>query len=182
MLPVTSGQSNLTKAASLLHMDGLMVFSRWRQCALLLNTFPWSHRNPNPKRHLEHFSHFCTAHGRASLYFTVGRTFPLPQNCPFPRRSGYLSNTWFLGPIRANNPNGISIDSVVFAQLTTVSPYFTMVRHFTLKVTPSHGGSGADPHVIFDIPWAHLSLQPKRHLCLFSHFCRAYYCDRQTDW
>jgi len=33
------------------------------------------------------------------------------------------SNTWFIGPIRAHNPNGISIGSAVFAQLTTEFPY-----------------------------------------------------------
>jgi len=32
------------------------------------------------------------------------------------------SNTWFHGPIRAHNPNGILIGSVVFAGLTSVSP------------------------------------------------------------
>ena len=30
-------------------------------------------------------------------------------------------NTWLLGPIRVHNPNSISIGSVVFAQLTTVT-------------------------------------------------------------
>ena len=30
-----------------------------------------------PKRHLDMFSSFCTAHGRQSLCFTVGRPFPL---------------------------------------------------------------------------------------------------------
>jgi len=35
--------------------------------------------------------------------------------------SGLPSNTWFLGPIRAHNPNGISISSAVFAGLTIVT-------------------------------------------------------------
>jgi len=42
---------------------------------------PWAHPSPYPKRHLDRFSHFCTAYSRRSLYFTMGRTFP-PQNCP----------------------------------------------------------------------------------------------------
>jgi len=42
-----------------------------------------------------------------SLYFTMGR--PFPQNCPFPWRICTPSNTWFLGPTRVLNPNGISI-------------------------------------------------------------------------
>jgi len=33
------------------------------------------------------------------------------------------SNTWFLGPIRVLNQNGISIGSAVFAQGTTECPY-----------------------------------------------------------
>ena len=35
--------------------------------------------------------------------------------------SGLPSNSWFLGPIQAHNPNGISIGSAVFAGLTTVT-------------------------------------------------------------
>ena len=37
--------------------------------------------------------------------------------------SGLPSNTWFLGPIRAHNPNSISIGSTVFAQMTAEYPY-----------------------------------------------------------
>jgi len=35
--------------------------------------------------------------------------------------SGLPSNTWFPGPTRALNPNGTSIDSAVFAGLTSVT-------------------------------------------------------------
>jgi len=34
---------------------------------------PWAHSNRQTKQHLEQFSCFCTAHSRASLYFTMGR-------------------------------------------------------------------------------------------------------------
>jgi len=37
--------------------------------------------------------------------------------------SGPPSKTRFLGPIRAHRPNGISISSAVFAQMTTACPY-----------------------------------------------------------
>ena len=63
---------------------------------------------------------FCTAHGRASLYFTMGRSFPL-KIAAFHGGSGPSSNTWFLGPIQVLNPNGISIGSAVFAGRTTVT-------------------------------------------------------------
>jgi len=43
------------------------------------------------------FNHFCTAHGRASLYFTMGRPFPL-QIAFLYGESGTPSNTWFLRP------------------------------------------------------------------------------------
>jgi len=39
------------------------------------------------KRHLDRCSHFCTAHGRESLYFTMGRPFP-SKNCRFAWGSG----------------------------------------------------------------------------------------------
>ena len=51
----------------------------------------------------------------------MGRPFPL-QNCtPSRGRSGLPSNSWFLGPTRVHNPNGISISSAVFVGLTIVT-------------------------------------------------------------
>jgi len=41
---------------------------------------PWANPSPYPKRHLDHFSSFCTAQSRASLYI-MGRHF-LPQIAP----------------------------------------------------------------------------------------------------
>ena len=86
-------------------------------------------------------------------------------------------NTCFLGPTRVQIPNGISIASVDFAQLTTERPYFKMGR-FSLKIPRSHGGSGPPAK---SNPWAQPSPQSKGHLDRFSSFCRAHYCDRQTD-
>jgi len=36
-----------------------------------------------------------------------------PQKCPFPGRSTPPPNTWFLGPIRVHDKNGISISSAI---------------------------------------------------------------------
>jgi len=49
------------------------------------------------------------------------------------------SFTWFLGPIQAHNPNGISIGSVIFAEC-----HYTLqwAAPSPLKIAPSHGGSG----------------------------------------
>jgi len=46
-----------------------------------------------------------------------------PQNCPSPWKSWTPSNIWFLEPTPFHNPNGISIFSAVFAQLTAAILY-----------------------------------------------------------
>ena len=38
--------------------------------------------SPQPKREIDRFSHFCTAHGRKSVHFTMGR--PFPPKLPLP--------------------------------------------------------------------------------------------------
>jgi len=144
-----------------------------------------AHLSSQPTRHLDWFSHFCTADGTVSLYFTTGRTFstqeiapshgdlgpnlihdslgpfkpttqtasqlvqpflhsyrspqsvpilyngpPLPpQNCPFPWGDLNPFNTWFLEPNQAHdhNPNDISIGSLIFAGLTTVTDHNVII-------------------------------------------------------
>jgi len=58
----------------------------------------------------------------ASHLYTLRWTdhFPL-KIVPFHRRSWLPSNTRFLEPTQVHKPNGISIDSAVFAGLTTVT-------------------------------------------------------------
>jgi len=51
---------------------------------------------------------------RLSLYFAMGRPFPHKIALSH-GGSKLLSSTWFLGPIRVLNPNGISIGSAIFA-------------------------------------------------------------------
>jgi len=68
------------------HTDGLIVFARWRQGAPPCNKCflgPIRIHIPQPRRHLDRFSHFCTAHRRVSLYFTMGRPFPPLKIAPF---------------------------------------------------------------------------------------------------
>ena len=71
------------------------MFTRWRHCALpcghiaatwriCLNLcFLQLTKSPQPKRQIDRFSHFCTAHNRKSLYFTMGNHFPkiAPSHC-----------------------------------------------------------------------------------------------------
>jgi len=81
-----------------------VVFARWRQCALTCGhigatwwirlklctlvspgDYDWTRAIFGPPKSTtlqsDHFSHFCTAYGRMSLYFTVGD--PFSQNCFF---------------------------------------------------------------------------------------------------
>jgi len=75
-----------------------------QNCTVLLEIWipsqymvPWAHPSPQPKRHLNQFGHFCTAHGRRSLYFTVGAHFP--EKLPLTMgRSGRHIIHHYLGP------------------------------------------------------------------------------------
>ena len=66
-----------------------------------------------------------------------------PQNCPFPWGIWTPSNTWFLGPTRVLNPNGISIGSAVLHSWPQNVPilYSRLGRPFSLKIAPSCGGT-----------------------------------------
>jgi len=114
--------------------DSSIIFVRCRQCVLprghigtawqiqvngLNLCFLWPmHPIPQPKQQIDWFNRFCTAHDKKSLYFTM--CDPFPKNCPFSRGSRSLTNSWFLGWVRAHNPNGTTIASAVFAGLTSV--------------------------------------------------------------
>jgi len=63
------------------------------------------------------FSRFCIVHVRVSSGI-LGHPLP-PSKFPLAMGGpGAPSNTWFFEPTRAHNPNGISVGSAVFAQLT----------------------------------------------------------------
>jgi len=71
---------------------------------------------------------------------------PLSQNCHFPWGIWTPSYTRFLGPIRTNNPNSISIGSAVFTQAIAECTYtLQWAVHSPLKIALSHGGS--EPHL-----------------------------------
>jgi len=53
-------------------------------------------------------------------------------------------------PIRAHNPNGISIGSAVFAEITAECPYtLQWDAPFPKKIAPSYGGSGPPSNTWF---------------------------------
>ena len=65
---------------------------------------------------------------------TVEYPYTLQWDAHFPQKiappirgSGPPSNTWFPGPTRVLNLNGISISSAVFAELTSVTDRQTML-------------------------------------------------------
>jgi len=72
---------------------------------------PWAHPSPQLKRHLDRFSRFLRAHGRASLYSTMTATLSL-KIAPSHAAICTPSNTWFLESTRTNNPNNITSGSV----------------------------------------------------------------------
>jgi len=63
-----------------------------------------------------------------------GTSLP-PKNYPFPWGIWTPSNTWFPGHTQVLNPNGISINSAVFAGLTNVTD---RTDHATRSVTICH--------------------------------------------
>jgi len=133
------------------------MWAHWRH---LTNTtkllLPSVHPSPQPKRQIDRFRRFCTDHGRKSLYFTIGD--PFPQIAPFCGRIGTPSNSWFLGPVSANNPNGITIGSADFVQVTAECHYTLQWAPIYPKLPLSMGGSGPSFNKWFTGPTRVLNL------------------------
>ena len=131
--------------------DDSIVFARWRQCGLpsgntteLVLFRPTKIHNPNGKS----IGSAVFAQLPAESPYTLqwASLFPL-KIAPSHGRSGPPSKTRFLEPIRAQNPNNISIASALFAQMTAECPYlqcrYTLqwaASSPPLKIVPSHGG------------------------------------------
>ena len=115
--------------------------AHWRHLANTIESVhPSVHSSPQPKRQIDRLSRFCTAHGRISAYNL--QWAPLSTRiAPSNGGSGPPCNTSCLGPMRAHNPNGTSIGSAVFAQMTEECPYtLQWFASFPLKIAPSHVG------------------------------------------
>jgi len=78
---VTASGQIWQKGPSLPHMDGSIVFGRWRQCAPPSNTC-FLRPTRVPKRHLDQFSHFCRAHDRDTDRPTDGARYSVCSNRP----------------------------------------------------------------------------------------------------
>jgi len=53
----------------------------------ILHMVPWANLTPQPKWDVDRLSRFCTAYGRESLYFTMGRAPLSPGISPMNQRS-----------------------------------------------------------------------------------------------
>jgi len=95
-----------------------------------------AHPSPQPKRQIDRFSHFYTAHGRKSLYFTMGG--PFPQYFPFSWGSEPHLTHDFLG----HSEPTIQTASNRFRRFRTgdrrVSLYFTMVFYNGTPLSPQN--------------------------------------------
>jgi len=100
---------------------------------------------------------FVTAHG--SVVGHVQTMSFLLQIIPSHRDLDPF-NTCFLGSTRVHDPNGISIGSAVFAQITSVCGRSCRGITFYHKIASSHEGSR--PQLIQD-SWVHPSPRPKRY-------------------
>jgi len=81
--------------------------------------------------------------------------------------------------VRFNRIRQVSIGSAVFAKLTADCP----ILYNGPPLPPSRFSLpmwDVDLRLIYG-SLGHSSPQPKLHLDRFSRFCRAHYCDRQTD-
>jgi len=85
----------------------------------------------------------------------------------------HLSNVCFFGPTRVHNPNGISIGSAIFAQLTVAH----LAAPSPFKLVPSY--RYLDVHLTwFPGP---TQVHSEQYLDRFSRCCTAHDRDRQTD-
>jgi len=111
----------------------------------------------------------------------IARACISPNNCPFARGIWAPYNTCFLGPTRDHNPNGISVCSVVFAQMTEECPYTLQWDDPSLlKIALSHGGSGPPSNTWFPGPTRVLNLNGiSIGSAVFAGLTRV--TDRQTD-
>ena len=80
---------------------------------------PWAQPHPQLKRHLNWFSCFCIAHGRASLCFTMGRPFPFKIALCHGRSGPHLIHD-FLGPSKPTTQVASRSVLPFFEGLTTV--------------------------------------------------------------
>jgi len=96
-----------------------------------------AHLSPQPKRQIDRFSRFCTAHSRKCLYFAMGNPFlpKLPLSMVESGPPPIISWTHL-----SQQPKHL-VRFSHFAQMTAGCPYtLEWDAPFPLKIAPSHGG------------------------------------------
>jgi len=112
--------------------------AHWHHLAnTIKHVLPSAHLSPHPKRQIDRFSRFCTAHGRKCLYFTMGDPFPIALS------RGDRDLHLFHDTLRHTEPTiqtaSRSVELFSHRQPHSV-PRLTMGVPFP-KSAPSHGGS-----------------------------------------
>jgi len=163
------------KTASPSQTDGSIVFARWRHWHHLANTIELvlllAQPSLQPKLQIDWFSHFCTAHGRKSLYFAMGDSFPkialfMGELDPHPIHDS-LSQT---DPTVQATSRSVQLFSHRWPQSV---PILHNAMPLSLLKLPLPNG-GIWTLIYYMVPWVHLSPQPKLRLDRFSRFCRAH--------
>jgi len=106
-----------------------LVVQRCHLVNVIELVLPSAYLSPQPKRQIDRFSHFCTAHLWNVPILYSGQ--PFPPKLPLLMGIWTPSNSWFLGPIRAHNPNIISFGSAVLQG----SLVYRLTDHTTRSVT-----------------------------------------------
>jgi len=91
------------------------MWAHWRHLANMIELLlPSAHPSPQPKRQIDRFSCFCTAHDRKSLYFTMGNPFPQiapshegygPHSSPSPKGGAPIFGPYLLQPTGCRDQN-----------------------------------------------------------------------------
>jgi len=127
--------------------------THWRHQANTIKlVLPSGHWSPQPKRQLNPFGLFGTAHGRVSS----GKLVP-PGKCDW-------TCAYFDSPKSTTQMATRSVQTFLHSSRQILYNG----RPFPLKLLLPMGISGLPCNTI---PWAHLSPKPKRHLHWFSRFC-----------
>jgi len=150
------------QAASPPHMDGSMIFARWRQCTLHLihaSFGPPESKSRTASRSVQPLLHRSW---QSVPILHNGPPYLFPSELPHPMEgSGPPSNTWFLGPTRVLNPNGILTSSAVFWGLTDVTDWqadhatgtVTIGRLYTHSTAMWPNNNNTSAHLMWCVCW-----------------------------
>jgi len=112
---------------------------------------PWAHPSPNPKWDLDQFSVFAQLTAGSCYILQWSTLFPL-KIAPSHGGSEPPFNTWFLGPIRALNPNRISIGSTILHNLRPSISILYNVTPFPPQNCPFPWGTWTPSNTCFFRP------------------------------